>query len=416
MDGTTYQIPKGRLAPLLDTLGEIARRAERLGQPAPTWEIGPETRRLVSDGPGDPGVMVCLVPVTVAGCAPRLGGWTVAAVLDHEGERPVVRRPPDSEPIPRAVLDGAARPKCDHCRSARQRKRTFLLRDGEGMYRQVGSSCLGDFTGAADPHLAAALAEQLADLWFSLDRGADLEGLGLDGGSSGGWLLDRFLAATAREIRLGGWISRTAAGFGGPTSTADRVVEYLFACRKAHRDRTAPPEAPTVADEQEGRAALAWACAITVGSEFVGNVRAVAEQGFVPPQHAGIAAAIVSGYQREQRERAGFAPGHFGAVGERETFTLDFVDARTVETAFGVSTLVRFRDGGGRLATWWASGSTEWLGTPGTTLRVKATVKGHKTFRGQDQTDLSRVSPAPPEKAPRPRRAKAAAMVSPAAL
>src|SRR5205085_4627574 len=36
---------------------------------------------------------------------------------------------------------------CEHCRTRRARRTTYLLRDEDGRLAQVGSSCLAEFTG-----------------------------------------------------------------------------------------------------------------------------------------------------------------------------------------------------------------------------------------------------------------------------
>jgi len=76
----------------------------------------------------------------------KLGEWTFAGRLDVL---------PDGTPVamtaPGMELNGF-RPDtqlCDHCGTKRNRTSTYLLQDGAGEVKQVGSNCLEAFTGIA---------------------------------------------------------------------------------------------------------------------------------------------------------------------------------------------------------------------------------------------------------------------------
>jgi hypothetical protein len=87
----------------------------------------------------------------LTGAAPRaVNGWTLIATLHHRPGRPTtVQLVGIGELID---IDAWSRSEgwCEHCRTRRLRRTTFLLRRFDGRFAQVGSNCLADFTGHLD--------------------------------------------------------------------------------------------------------------------------------------------------------------------------------------------------------------------------------------------------------------------------
>ena len=81
---------------------------------------------------------------------------------------------------------------------------------------------------------------------------------------------------------------------------------------------------------------------------------------------------------------------YFGTIGKREVFTLTVVGRREIESDWGGTTLVMFRDAAGNKAKWFASEAGEFQ--LDRTLTVKATVKAHDEYKGSRQTELSRAA------------------------
>lgn len=123
----------------------MGRKADRLNLEAP------ELRVLAVDGDR--------TQVELAGEPPRLSGWRPVAELHHSAEGTSVELLGDRLP---AGEWSEAEPRCDHCGLRRARKTTLLLEHTSGDVAQVGSGCLEDFTGSADPLAAIALERDLA--------------------------------------------------------------------------------------------------------------------------------------------------------------------------------------------------------------------------------------------------------------
>lgn len=79
---------------------------------------------------------------------PQTAGWTVIATLRHRAGRPTTVQLTHSSV--RINVDAWSRSEgwCEHCRTRRARRITYLLRHDDGRLAQVGSSCLAEFTAS----------------------------------------------------------------------------------------------------------------------------------------------------------------------------------------------------------------------------------------------------------------------------
>jgi hypothetical protein len=395
MDSWHY-IADARLAELHEHVARLVKRAGKLGVPAPVIAVGdaidaPIRSRNNRGDLVDTGRVSRTWPVIVSGDAPRIAGWSLAAVLQHVEGEVIVRTVPGTE-IPAAYRDATG--DCDHCRTRRQRNDTFVLAHDDGRFCVVGRQCLRDFLGHTSPHAIAEWCELILSLHGFADACEDGEG-GCGRGASL-WTLSGFLATTAATIRTSGWVSRSKARddmTGRVRATADETL-YHLTCQ--HRE---PCEHPTVtgADAALADAAIAWASALEPASDYEHNLAAVARLGTVNHRLAGIAASMLPAYQRTIERTAptnGHASQHFGTVGKRSVYSLTVDSVRYLEGNYGTTTLVKMHDADGNVATWFASGSKEF--EAGQSLTVKATVKAHSERNGIAETQLTRCAMTSP--------------------
>jgi len=78
-------------------------------------------------------------------------GWTLIATLRHRAGRPTIVNLTGS--TERINTDAWSRSEgwCEHCRTRRVRRTTYLLRHVDGRLAQVGSGCIAEFTGQPSP-------------------------------------------------------------------------------------------------------------------------------------------------------------------------------------------------------------------------------------------------------------------------
>jgi hypothetical protein len=394
--------------------------------------------------------------VTVQGDRPKLNGWrfvgTLQSMRDDENNVINILRAAPGESIPAQYRD--APQWCDQCKTRRFRIDTYIVAHDDGRMAQVGSDCLKDFLGHANPESVARFCEYLIEL----------DALGGSFGEyvhgEGSLHLPYILDLTAARVRVKGWMSRSKAreingeadGYderveadyadGTHTTTgrlrrveatADAVGDYLdkkLGPKRMSRDGVEV----TAADLAEAEAALEWIRAqdrntLQRGdSDYMWNLYAACARSDMSYRTMGIVCSLIAAYQRamgrerERKERnAQFANSQFvGTVKTREVFRLKLT-AEPVHYAndFGGSYLHRLEDEAGNQIVWWASnlimlnhetrepGEDAQFWAVGDWLNLKATVVKHEERNGIKQTTINRAAIDVP-KPPKAKRSKAA--------
>ncbi len=418
----SYRIPERNLPRLEAAIAKLNRRAAKLGVPPvaisttgreeEVWyttnpELGrmPQERveRLGLQTEGLRRVVLAFLTVTVSGETPKLAGWTFLATLDHTAETGIILRTVPGETVPEAYRTAEA--ACDHCRLARRRHQTFVLRHDDGTHKRVGRQCLVDFLGGQTPE---NIAERAA--WFGLIgdalRGAE-EWDGADGfgWGEGRWPVEDVLAIASAAIAKHGWTSRKAAAERGGYATADRLVS-IFTARVPLSDDDRVDV--TAADVELAARTVEWAHGLGLRatlSDYEHNVHVLLTGTSLRVKDFGVAASAVAAYQREvgqaaQREHERATSAYFGEVGKRAEYTLTIVNRVDIPGDWGTTRLYIMVDPAGNRAKTFASrllwkelpgGGTEGAEL-GDTWRVKATVKAHEEYKGVAYTNLSRVT------------------------
>jgi hypothetical protein len=414
-DARVFAVLLANMSRVQEGLTALNKRATRKGLPLLVWTWG----KAYTDERG-----LARVPLALPVEVPKFAGWSFLAALQHLDGENIVRA------IPGATVPDMYRnrgPQCDHCRTNRRRADTYVLRHEDGRTVQVGSTCIGDFLGSDD---AGSIAHQASFLATARSLAED----GCEGSGSGAEhdrLLVGFLAMSAFCVRTLGWVSRTALRESGREwgATADLAWLYLTddsAARKADAKPTDEDRAVAVAAEE-------WAESLTDETlnaergDYLHNLRAVARTGMVTQRTAGIAASMITAYQRhlarvrEQAERAArpSLDTYVGEVGQKVTFglpaktlkngqpakgapvvlspspvTLDFVGG--YEGAYGYTTILKFRTAEGATLAWFASGSGHAERSDvGKTFTLSGTIKKHDLYKGTKQTTLTRCTLTP---------------------
>lgn len=448
-----YRIPDRNLPALREKLEKLNRRAARLGvEPISLTETGEDFELLVADIERHDGADVVqrlpgeslpaaearirasrpyaalhflvrrYVLVSVAGEAPRLNGWAFAAVLQHlEGGNVLAYVPGWEAQVPASYREMV--PACDHCGTNRQRKDTYIVCSEAGEWKQVGRSCLKDFTGHQDPQAIASWAEALASFANSCSA-AEFDDF--EGGRSSKWLSMRsFLEAAAWAIRTQGWVSRKQAkdSYLPIICTADIAMILMRPNSKSERDTDLCKEYDNDAMKSEdvrvATEALAWAEALEteIDNDYLWNLRVLANSDAIEIRQAGLAASMISAYcraiereiNRAREAEANKDSEYIGTVGARIELDLTLVSTKHFDNDFGGTDLLIWRDAAGNRIKWWASGSCGWAPALNATYHVKATVKDHAEYQGIKETVVNRMQEFDPEAAA---LAKAAAKVA----
>lgn len=381
----TATVAINRLAALVKGLASLIARAAKLGQEITYTVSAPRFIAQEDD------TAVEVVDVTVTGRAPLLAGWTFAAQIEHmtdELGQPVnlIR---EMSPVPASFQTAPA--ACSHCNFSRRRRMTYVVINATGEIKQVGSTCVHDFTGGnVSPTALAAMFAIDADLGSLLDDESWDHGLTGGGGATGYGLL-RVLTLAAASIRQEGYVSRRQAEERLIASTAVKVSMALDG------KNTKYAISYTEADQATAAATAAWAKEIPMGADsdtdnFMANLGAIARIGYVGAKMMGFAAYMPAAYKRELARQAmveraarqaevSTYQGDAGGNGVKATRLRDLhllvVKVITFDGSMGTTWLHIMSDAAGNAYKWFSSaGPLE----EGTVYVIDGTVKKHEPY------------------------------------
>jgi hypothetical protein len=320
------------------------------------------------------------------------GGWQLVGVIDHK-ENLVKSVPGEFANYPLAgyVERGAV---CDHCHTYRDRNETFVVVDENGVFIQVGRSCLGDLLGI-DPERALGQVEVVKEL------GEEDEWLGER--QVDGYHLRYFLSHAVCMIRTAGWRSRSTAKLEGVAATADITWSNIInQITKSKSQRTGEPLwiDPSKEDGEVADRVVAWLEGLqdrSLDTDYLINLAQIGRNGFVTRKSSGFAASAVVAYQKEVEEAekaatrrqqlADEGKGFVGQIDQRIAFVGKLVKSAGFDSQWGCQFFHRFIDEAGNTLVWKTGTELD----QDKTYKVTATVKSHEEYRGEPQTYITRA-------------------------
>jgi hypothetical protein len=331
--------------------------------------------------------------VTVDGEAPSYNGWTFQARVDRVGESFTLATAPGVDYVARDLV----RPgQCDHCKHNRPRKYTYLVKNAEtGEVKQVGSTCLKDFLGWDGSVVFVSTDEVAGDLGSSF------------GGGPATYDVDSVLAVAFGAIRAFGFRPSNSIG-----ATAQTVRTILSGRRMTEQERIALEPVRAYADEANAKVATikAWILSDDFNgqSTYVDNLKVAAAASEVTDRQIGLLASAPQAYVRhletaEERtakeaqwaaEKAARTSSEYvGTKGDKIEIKATIVSIRFIPGQFATTVLYKLRGDDGNLFAWFAS--REALGEDeGVSVALKGTIKNHEEYEGTKQTVLTRCKVA----------------------
>jgi hypothetical protein len=384
-----YKIPADNIPKFEKQVAKLSRKSEKLGcgsiyfVPFNTLEEKQKN-----------GTVIRYVEVLLNGFeAPKLNGWSFVARIDHANEVGNIVRPVPGATVPDYYRTAAS--NCDHCNRKRFRRDTFVVRNEEGEYKQVGATCIKDFLGHGDPEKLAKLAELLgyADEYArgAMSVGADRRYLDLE----------TFLAQCAAVIDKYGYMSRSNAMKINETRAPGREVQTTASYALDSMFFALGEEREVFYPEDKHRAlaieSIEWAQALgedgTVLNDYEHNIHVLAATGYIEFRSVNYASSILATYMRKnnlfpQREEKKIS-AHVGAIGDKLVQReVELLGAFPRDNGRGGYTyFYRFADADGNVLTW--STGTYIDAEKGAKLKLGGTVKKHDVFKEIKSTLLS---------------------------
>jgi hypothetical protein len=359
----TAVIPVDNLSTLRDQLANLNKRADKLGLEPVTLRMG-ET--VVKDHPYTKGAQYEAIEVFVEGNAPTLNGWQFVATLEHDENGTLVRRIPTfKDEIDLVQYRTASPDHCDQCHTRRRRNDTYIVAKFSEDHaindthshtasvetKQVGSTCLKDFTGHESPQVIARYLEFIRDF---------IENLGT--GFSEGHVTPRYdlldlVTTAAAEVRCHGYVSHRKADEEGSTPTAMAVTNDFF-LRLAGRTEELPEI--TDADADTAVAAIEWVGGLNekaLESDYLYNLFTVCKSGTLTARQFGIAASAITAYQRSEQDRiertsSGKVDEFLGEIKDKIEITFTVERSFVNDGDYGISYTHMMRASTGHALAW----------------------------------------------------------------
>lgn len=345
--------------------------------------------------------VVKYIDIDVEGTA-IVNGWQFAASLEYTDKGNIIHSVGLEIPERYYSCD----PWCEHCKTKRDRRNSYIVyNEQSGEFKQVGKSCLLDFTGG----LSAEYAANFESFFKELDEATEFIGGGYSGPSY--FKLHDFMVCAAETIRVFGYAKRNTEGV---TATAIRAEDlfrvenhmrlpaicaeemrrnYDFAVE--HGFNTKNPQSIELADK-----VIDWCVNNDRNDNYLHNLKIVCSLSHVTADKIGLLVSAFPAFNRElerqaeQREReerekqAAANSAWMGEVGDKVSFKIaDFRCITSWETQWGLTHVWKFVDENGRQATWKTS---NWVDEKDIGKTVKATIKEQKEWNGIKQTELTR--------------------------
>lgn len=327
-----------------------------------------------------------------------INGWKFVASLDFTDKGNIIQGVGDIE-VPARYY--SCSPWCEHCKTARDRRHSFIVFNEEtGEFKQVGKSCLRDFTGGLSAEVAASFESAIKEI----QEASDFSGLGGFGKS---WFdVKEFMAYVAETIRIYGYVKRD----GVDICTADRAEELYrkgtgmrLAGGDAQKARLLDAEAKGF-DAGNGAELAEKVRAWILGNErddnYFHNLKVACGLEYGDYKVLGLLSSAFPAYDRdlefqaEKREREAKAAeaaeksSWMGNVGDKVSFEIaDFRVISSWETQWGMTMVYKFVSVDGQEATWKTG---NWVSERCIGGKISGKIKELKEYRGVKQTELTR--------------------------
>ena len=331
---------------------------------------------------------------------PVIANWELVASLEHTKEGNIIHSINNNINIPERYYNVA--PCCEHCNTNRRRKNSFIIHNIKtNEFKQVGKTCLSDFTGNVD-------AEWLASFYSAFEKLATFEA------PQGGYnnnaryfpVID-LLAYTVAVTNIYGYCKSDSKNATSETVKDFYIVSeckgYPFGdvTERIKEKMQAVNFKVTEEDTATAEKIIAYVNSIEDTNNYIHNIKTLCASDMVAYRNVNLLVSAITCYNRElerkakeeARKKEVGKSKHIGNVKDRLTISVASWRCLTSwcncydgynETA---TFLYQFIDNDGNIFTW---KTQKHFDEDATLQEITGTVKSHNVFRGVKQTELTR--------------------------
>ena len=393
----TYEIWEGNMDKLRAKVATIQKKCKKNGCTFVYREVGERFEEYEQDGLK---FSRRFVLVEVEGKA-IINGWQFLATIQHLSGGKVITKADADIQIPDRFYSGD--PICEHCNTNRSRKDTYIVYNMETKeYKQVGKSCLREYTNG----LSAELVAQYLSYFTELEEQEQSFPASYSHGQRY-YDVEELLRVAVETVKHFGYVPSGVEGY----TTKARCTDYFYYLtegwaitpeykekirmdlRSVKFDHKSESTVDTVKKIKE------FIQKHEADSEYIRNLQTIVASRFVSARNFGILISAVKAYEREVEriqkeaakaaERAKMSVSTFqGTVGQKLTFVATECKclAANQDAWGGYSYFYQFRDEVGNVYTWSTGKSVD----PDKQYEITGTVKNHAEYKGIKQTQLTR--------------------------
>lgn len=380
-----YAIYEGNLEALNKKLEKIRKKCEKYSCEFHYEEVGEEFREVKDEN--DFTFTVRFVIVDVSGVAICEEGWSIVGVIDHMDKMNVIHLIDQiNHPnVPERFYHSDA--TCDHCNTKRRRKSTIIIYHPDHGYKQVGKTCLKDYTGGLDAEIAAYMEQYIHDVE---------EYDGVTGGASivPCYPTEEVVKIAAYDVECRGYHSYLSDDKPTKLEVLDNLHSTLFHIPEEAEDRC----------KDTAENALAYIRNLDVtdldrDGNYFHNLKAIALQTYVSTKNIGVLVSLIPTYMRhlkdieykkklEDAHRLDEQSEHVGEIGQKISVNvLSVIKVSEWSNMYGCTYLYKINGSDGNVYMWYSS---RWFGDSPEWASLTGTIKDHQEYRGVKQTILTR--------------------------
>lgn len=342
--------------------------------------------------------------------------WEFVASLEHHATGNVVRLAKDIE-VPERYYSTS--PVCEHCSTSRYRKNTYLVHNvNTNEFKQVGKSCLQEFTKGLSAEYAASLMDLIEEM---INGETYIAGITYTPYFS---IKDIIPYAIECVNRFG--YEKTTDNYGeyNPDSTRNKV-DLLFGYFELNRkDKVTTSEVEKLLGYEEMRnfkayteennafmdEMIAWFLEQDADNNYMRNIQVLLKSGFCKYNEFGFIVSVVPSYKKhlyklqqeqrrkEQHDKDCQLSQYYGQPKDKFELPLTYLRSLGFDGMYGTTWMHFFEDESGNQFVWKSSNVVEIVDKDGyckqiddnTKLILKGTVKEHNKYNGVKQTIITR--------------------------
>ncbi len=330
--------------------------------------------------------------VEVDGTA-KIDNWECIAVLEIHDVGNIIRRINTEIDIPERFKH--TENICEHCNSKRQRNNLYVIHNVEtDEWKQVGGSCLKVYTSGLSLEYVTAYMDGVTELE---------EFDGIVGHGKAYYNVNEIISYAVEVINKTGYFNAQAmlpTKYIVSTLMHDSLSRAVESINKDFKDvrldvRVSEIDFRKDSTKDNVEQIINYYKNLEDDSEFVHNVKVMLNEEYVLAKNFGYLCYLPEGYarhiQKEIEKAKKIETEYFGEIGKRykDKVINDIALITTWETQWGVTYVYKITLAEGSVLTWKTSNGL-YLDGNEKFDKISFTVKEHKEYKGEKQTEVTR--------------------------